>query len=161
MLDVFSHEKGLSSRELTGLWFWILRVIKGKTSLFQIGQTGYRGSGGSCLVVLLAPEFKHSCLNYAEVCWHFVDRDHLTVLPFNPLPGICLGQYRKLETQFDSDCLGHRPITVEVVSSSKKNTHWLSLQGNHLCPLAGLRQLHLQHLISPAGEALKWHYLDY
>lgn len=29
---------------------------------------GYGGSGGSCVVVPLAPEFKQSRLNYAEVC---------------------------------------------------------------------------------------------
>lgn len=35
---------------------------------FGLKRAGYRGSGGSCVVVLLAPKFKHGRLNYTEVC---------------------------------------------------------------------------------------------
>lgn len=125
------------------------RVIRSQNSLSnhvsKICQAGYRGSMCSYLVVLWAPGFKHSGQNNEEGSWHLVASGSSNWAASNPLhPGFCPGWYRKLENAVWQCLLGHRPITLEVVLSSKKNTHWLSLQGNHFCPLTCLRQIGIQ-----------------
>lgn len=106
-----------------------------------ICQAGYRGSMGSCLVVLWAPGFKHSGQNNEVGSWHFVAGGSSDWAASNPLPGLCLGWHRKLETQSDSDCRATDPLHWKWFSPARRAPTHCHFKVTTSAPLHGSDKL--------------------